>query len=323
MQVIEIMKRTYLTALIIFWWLTSFSQDYTIVIHGGAGNMDPNMPQAMKNQYLETLDSALTIGTLVLENGGNAMDAVEMVINYFEDCPLYNAGKGAVLTFKGDIELDASIMDGLNLMAGAVAGVTKVRHPISAARKVMEASPHVMLSGRGANEFAKEQGLEMVKNKYFRTDKRLETFEKAKKRYLKDKMGTVGCVVLDQKGNLAAGTSTGGMSLKRWGRIGDSPIIGAGTYADNSTCAVSCTGHGEYFIRLGIARDIAARMEYKNISLEAAAKETLEKLTQMKGTGGFIAVDQAGNPVMLFNTTAMFRGYIKGNGEKVVKISGD
>ena len=285
--------------------------------------MEPSMPEAMQKRYLETLDSALQIGATVLENDGTAIDAVEKVINYFENCPLYNAGKGAVFTFEGKNELDASIMNGHNLMAGAVAGVTKVKHPISAARKVMEASPHVLLSGEGANEFAKEQGLEMVKNKYFKTDKRFKTFEKAKKRYLKDKMGTVGCVVLDQKGNLAAGTSTGGMMLKRWGRIGDSPIIGAGTYADNNTCAVSCTGHGEYFIRLGIARDIAARMEYKNLSLEEAAKETLEKLTKVKGTGGFICVDHAGNPVMLFNTTAMFRGYIKGNGEKVVKIFGD
>lgn len=300
---------------------TVFAQkNYTIVIHGGAGYMEPTMPEELQKRYTETLDSALQIGASVLESNGFAVDAVEMVINYLEDCPLYNAGKGAVFTYEGKNVLDASIMDGSNLLAGAVAGVTKVKHPISAARKVMEASPHVMLSGNGANQFAEENGLEMVEPGYFKTDKRFSDFEKAKEKFLKDKMGTVGCVVYDGKGNLAAGTSTGGMTLKRWGRIGDSPIIGAGTYADNNTCAVSCTGHGEYFIRLGIARDIAARMEYKNQSLEEAAKETLDKLTKMEGTGGFVAVDNQGNPVMLFNTGAMFRGYLKGNGEKVVKI---
>ncbi|MFA9389033.1 MAG: isoaspartyl peptidase/L-asparaginase family protein [Prolixibacteraceae bacterium] len=298
----------------------AFSQNYTIVIHGGAGYMEPTMPAELQKRYTETLDSALHIGAAVLENEGSALDAVEKVINYLEDCPLYNAGKGAVFNFDGKNELDASIMDGRNLMAGAVAGVTKVKHPISAARKVMEASPHVMLSGEGANQFAEENGLEMVDNAYFKTDKRFDAFNKAKEKYLKDKMGTVGCVVYDGKGNLAAGTSTGGMTLKRWGRIGDSPIIGAGTYADNNTCAVSCTGHGEFFIRLGIARDIAARMEYKNLSLGDAAQETLDKLTKIEGTGGFVAVDNLGNPLMLFNTGAMFRGFLKGNGEKVVEI---
>lgn len=299
-----------------------FSQSYTIVIHGGAGYMEPTMPAKMQKRYLETLDSALQIGASVLELDGSALDAVEKVINYMEDCPLYNAGKGAVFTFDGKNELDASIMDGSNLMAGAVAGVTRIKHPISAARKVMEASPHVMLSGDGANEFAEENGLEMVDNSYFKTEKRFSDFKKAKEQHngVKDKKGTVGCVVFDGKGNLAAGTSTGGMTLKRWGRIGDSPVIGAGTYADNTTCAVSCTGHGEYFIRLGIARDIAARMEYKHLSLQDAASETLEKLTKMEGTGGFVAVDSQGNPVMLFNTGAMFRGYLKGNGEKMVEI---
>lgn len=315
------MFRLIFTLAVIIATLSGFAQkNYTLVIHGGAGYMEPTMPAELQKRYTETLDSALHIGAAVLENGGSALDAVEKTINYLENCPLYNAGKGAVFTFEGKNELDASIMDGSNLMAGAVAGVTRVKHPISAARKVMEASPHVMLSGEGANEFAQEQGLEMVDPAYFKTDKRFKSFEKAKEEYLKNKMGTVGCVVYDGKGNLAAGTSTGGMTLKRWGRIGDSPIIGAGTYADNNTCAVSCTGHGEYFIRLGIARDIAARMEYKNLSLQDAAQETLDKLTQMKGTGGFVSVDKQGNPVMLFNTGAMFRGYLKGNGEKVVKI---
>jgi L-asparaginase / beta-aspartyl-peptidase len=255
-----------------------------------------------------------------LNNGGSALDAVEKVVNYLEDCPLYNAGKGAVFTWDGKNELDASIMDGTQLQAGAVAGVSRIKNPISAARKVMDSSPHVMLSGQGADAFAEALGLEMVDNAYFKTEKRYAEFEKAKERYLKDKMGTVGCVVYDGKGHLAAGTSTGGMTLKRWGRIGDAPVIGAGTYADNATCAVSCTGHGEYFIRLGIARDISARMEYKQLSLEEAARETLDKLTQMQGTGGFVAVDREGNPIMMFNTGAMFRGYLKGNGEKVLAI---
>lgn len=313
----------FILAILIVPFIVFAKNNYTIVVHGGAGYMEPSMPEELQKRYTETLDSALQVGAAVLENNGSAIDAVEKVINYLEDCPLYNAGKGAVFTFEGKNELDASIMDGRTLMAGAVAGVTNIKNPVSAARKVMEDSPHVMLSGKGANQFAKEHGLVMVKNKYFGITKRQKQFEEAKKRYLKDKMGTVGCVAMDTYGNLAAGTSTGGMSLKRWGRIGDSPIIGAGTFADNNTCAVSCTGHGEYFIRLGIARDIAARMEYKNLSLKEAAQETLNKLSEMQGTGGFVAVDQHGNPLMLFNTTAMFRGYIKANGEKVIKIFGE
>ncbi|MBN2806976.1 MAG: isoaspartyl peptidase/L-asparaginase [Prolixibacteraceae bacterium] len=300
--------------------LAGFSQNFTIAIHGGAGNVDPNMPEVLQQRYLATLDSALQLGASILENEGSALDVVEVVVKYLEDCPLYNAGKGAVFTWDGKNELDASIMDGRMLTAGAVAGVSRIKNPISAARKVMEASPHVMLSGMGADSFAEANGLEMVDNEYFKTAKRFEEFERAKQRYLKDKMGTVGCVVYDGKGNLAAGTSTGGMTLKRWGRIGDAPVIGAGTYADNATCAVSCTGHGEYFIRLGIARDIAARMEYKQLSLEEAARETLDKLTQYQGTGGFVAVDNQGNLVMQFNTRAMFRASIKANGKKEIAI---
>lgn len=297
-----------------------FTQNYTIVIHGGAGNISTSMPENLEQAYRETLDSALIIGAGIMNKSGSVLDVVEKVIAYFEDCPLYNAGRGAVFTYNGKNELDASIMDGSKLMAGAVAGVSRIRHPISAARQVMEASPHVMLSGEGADDFAREQGLEMVDNSYFSTPGRFEQFEKAKEKYLQDKMGTVGCVVYDGKGNLAAGTSTGGMTLKRWGRIGDSPIIGAGTYADNQSCAVSCTGHGEYFIRLGVARDVAARMKYQNISLEKAARQVMHELSQMGGTGGFVAVDRQGQPVMLFNTTGMFRGYIKGSGEKEVSI---
>lgn len=314
------MFRLTLAILIIYLAANGYAQNYTIVIHGGAGNVNPQMPEKLQKEYFGTLDSALTIGATVLTQGGSALDAVEKVVNFLEDCPLYNAGKGAVFTWDGKNELDASIMDGNSLHAGAVAGVSSIKNPISAARKVMEASPHVMLSGEGADAFAREMGLEMVDNAYFKTENRYAEFEKAKQAYLKDKMGTVGCVVYDGKGNLAAGTSTGGMTLKRWGRIGDAPIIGAGTYADNATCAVSCTGHGEYFIRLGIARDIAARMEYKDLTLDAAAQETLNKLTQYQGTGGFVAVDNQGNPVMLFNTGAMFRAYLKANGEKEIAI---
>ncbi|MCF8359949.1 MAG: isoaspartyl peptidase/L-asparaginase [Prolixibacteraceae bacterium] len=304
--------------LFLFVNFTANSQNYTLVVHGGAGSISNEMPAEMQQRYIETLDSALKIGAIILENGGTAIDAVEKVIVYFENCPLYNAGKGAVFTWDGKNELDASIMDGSNLMAGAVAGITRVKNPIKAARKVLEESPHVMLSGDGANAFASEKGLEMVDNTYFKTSKRYESFERQKSLYVKDKKGTVGCVVLDKQGNLAAGTSTGGMNLKRWGRIGDSPVIGAGTYADNNTCAVSCTGHGEYFIRLGVARDIAARMEYKQIPLENAATETIDKLTSIGGFGGIIAVDGKGNPVMKFNTTGMFRGYLKSDGTKFV-----
>lgn len=307
-----------LSLLILFSSFRGNAQNYTLVVHGGAGSINKDIPAEIQQRYIETLDSALSIGARILDNGGTALDAVENVIAYFENCPLYNAGKGAVFTWDRKNELDASIMDGSNLMAGAVAGVTHIKNPIRAARKVMDSSPHVMLSGEGANTFADENELEMVENSYFKTGRQFESFERQKALYIKDKKGTVGCVALDKEGNLAAGTSTGGMSLKRWGRIGDSPIISAGTYADNKTCAVSCTGHGEYFIRLGVARDIAARIEYKQIPLQKAAAETIEKLTGIGGTGGIIAVDANGNPVMEFNTIGMFRGYIKSDGEKFV-----
>ncbi|HPR31596.1 MAG TPA: isoaspartyl peptidase/L-asparaginase [Prolixibacteraceae bacterium] len=296
------------------------ARDYVLVIHGGAGLMSPDMPQSRQKEYATALDSALSIGRIILENGGMALDAVEQVIAFLEDCPLFNAGRGAVFTWEGKTELDASIMDGSNRMAGAVTGVTRVKHPIKAAREVMEKSPHVMLSGKGADLFARQAGLEMVSRRYFRTKAQRESFHNAKKARMKDKLGTVGCVALDVSGNLAAGTSTGGMVLKRWGRIGDSPVIGAGTYAHNPTCAVSCTGHGEYFIRLGIARDVASRMAYKNLSLEAAAEETLDELTQAGGAGGFIALDREGNIALKFNTPGMFRAYVKQNGEKSVEM---
>ena len=295
-----------------------YGNDYVLLIHGGAGNLSKEMPADLRNQYLSTLDSALSIGQVILENDGNAIDVVEKVIIYLENCPLYNAGKGAVLTFDGKIELDASIMNGADRNAGAIAGVQHVKNPITAARRVMEESPHVMLSGAGADGFAKEQNLELVDNSYFSTIARYQKWQKTIDKW--NKKGTVGCVVLDSKGDLAAGTSTGGMNMKRWGRIGDSPIIGAGTYADNGSCAVSCTGHGEYFIRLSVARDVSARMKYKDQSLKQSVSEVLDELTQMGGDGGVIAVDKNGNYAFDFNTTGMFRGVVSSGGKRDVMI---
>lgn len=241
-----------------------------------------------------------------------------------EDSPLFNAGKGAVFTSEGKNELDASIMEGNTLNAGAVAGVRDIKNPITAAREVMINSEHVFLSGKGASEFARKQGLEMVPNKYFHTKSRYESLKRLQKqereREKKDNIGTVGCVVLDTHGNLCAGTSTGGMTNKKYGRIGDSPVIGAGTYANNKTCAVSCTGHGEYYIRLGFARDISALMEYKNMTVDEACREEIRKLSELQGDGGVIGVDAKGNIAMEFNTSGMFRGYIKSTGEKEIAI---
>jgi len=281
------------------------------------------------------MKEALQVGYAVLKNGGKSLDAVEHTIKVLEDSPLFNAGKGAVFTNKETNELDASIMDGSTLDAGAVAGVTKVRNPIEAARKVMENSPHVLLSGEGANQFAQEKGLRIVDPKYFATEKNLKRVRKIKERELKkvasliekypdEKFGTVGCVALDKSGNIAAGTSTGGMTNKKWNRIGDSPIIGAGTYANNKTCGVSSTGHGEYFIRAAVAHDISARMEYKKIALDQAAKEVVqEKLVKMKGEGGIIAINSLGNIQMEFNTKGMYRASIDENGEVYTGIYKD
>jgi len=237
-----------------------------------------------------------------------------------EDCPLFNAGRGAVFTHEGRNELDAAIMDGSNLAAGAVAGVTDIRNPITAARAVMEKSAHVMLTGKGASEFAAEQQLEIVDPSYFRVERRYEELMRALE---KDKHGTVGCVALDMNGDLAAGTSTGGMTDKRYNRVGDAPVIGAGTYASNATCAVSATGHGEFFIRYTVAHDISALMEYKGLSLDQAAREVImDKLVKVGGTGGVISVDRKGNVSMPFNTGGMYRGYkTSGGGEGVFIFS--
>ncbi|OGU67998.1 MAG: beta-aspartyl-peptidase [Stygiobacter sp. RIFOXYC12_FULL_38_8] len=299
-------------------------QKYGLVIHGGAGTiLKKNMSPEKEAAYTEKLKEALTTGYKILDSGGTSLDAVNAVINIMEDSPLFNAGKGAVLTEKGEAELDASIMEGKTLAAGAVAGVKHIKNPINLARLVMEKSPHVMMIGDGAEEFAKQNNYELVDNKYFITEERRQQYLKIKEAQ-DQKHGTVGCVALDKTGNLAAGTSTGGMMMKKFGRVGDAPIIGAGTYANNNTCAVSATGHGEYFIRLGVARDISSLMEYKNYSLRQAADEVINvKLTKLGGTGGVIAIDKNGNVTMPFNTEGMYRGYYINGGEPVVKIYKD
>lgn len=304
--------------------------NYALVIHGGAGNITPqNLPAQVAAQYEVALRSVLQLGDSILRSGGSSLDAVEACIRLMEDCPLFNAGRGAVFNADGKNELDASVMDGKTRLAGAVAGITTVKHPISAARAVMEKSQHVMLAGRGAEAFAKEQGLEIVNPEYFFTQNRWNEYLKAKARddsisKTVEKHGTVGCVALDKAGNLAAGTSTGGMTYKKYGRIGDSPVIGAGTYADNNTCAVSATGHGEFFIRNVVAYDISALMKYKSLSLtEAATEVIMYKLKEQGGTGGVISIDRYGNIAMPFNTTGMFRGYIRSNGETKVAMFGN
>ncbi len=316
-------------ALFVFILLTvtmvSSQQKYAIVIHGGAGLMSKSkMSEAAQANYKAKLEEALQLGEKMLKDGAEALDVVVEVINVMEDSPMFNAGKGAVFSANKKNELDASIMEGKTLNAGAVAGVRNIKNPINAAREVMLHSKHVFLSGKGASEFAKKQGLEMVPNKYFHTPERykslIELQKQERKRTETDNIGTVGCAVLDVKGNLCAGTSTGGMTNKKYGRIGDAPIIGAGTYANNKTCAVSCTGHGEYYIRLGFARDISALMEYKSLTVAESCREEIRKLSELQGTGGVIAVDAEGNIAMEFNTTGMFRGYIKSTGEKQIAI---
>jgi beta-aspartyl-peptidase (threonine type) len=298
---------------------------YAIAIHGGAGViLKANLPPELEKEFLHMLDSALTVGTRILATGGTSMDAVENVVRVMEDCPLFNAGKGAVFSHEGYNELDASVMDGSNLMAGAVAGVRNVKNPITLARKVMTASPHVMLSGAGATQFARENGLEIVDSTYFYTERRWKDLQRAIAREKENKFGTVGCVALDSNGNLAAGTSTGGMTNKRWNRIGDTPVIGAGTYASNKSCAVSGTGHGEFFIRYTVAREIAALMEYKGMTVQQAADEVIMKrLKPAGGEGGIIAVDKDGNIALVFNSPGMYRACADSRGRHEVAIYGD
>ena len=298
---------------------TPVAYEYALVLHGGAGSMNfENLPEPLQERYIYSLDSALQLGLNVLKEGGASIDAVEVVIRCLENNPRFNAGKGAVFTSEGKNELDASIMTGWDLNAGAVAGVTDIKNPITAARAVMEQSQHVMLAGPGASLFAREAGLELVDPTYFYTKNRFESYQRAKEN---EKHGTVGCVALDRNGNLCAGTSTGGMTNKRYGRIGDSPVIGAGTYANNATCGVSATGHGEYFIRWSVAHDISALMEYKGMDVEEAAKEVVEKkLVEAGGDGGVVCLDKFGRSAMVTNTSGMFRAYGNSAGDRVVAI---
>jgi beta-aspartyl-peptidase (threonine type) len=327
---------------------------WAVVLHGGAGvierkNMDPKTEAA----YRADLQTALQKAADTLDKGGSALDAVQAAIEFMEDDPLFNAGRGAVFTAAGKNELDAAIMDGSNLKAGAVAGVTRTRHPIALARAVMEKSPHVMLIGSGADDFAAEHGLEMVDPSFFFTERRWDALVKELQKEGKPipprpagaptaptkpvselmfppelpeahKFGTVGVVALDKQGNIAAGTSTGGLTAKMWGRVGDSPIIGAGTYADNQSCAVSGTGTGEYFIRLTVARTICALVQYKGMSLQEAADEVVQRqLTEMKGDGGIIAIDTKGDMVWSFNSPGMYRARVSEGGKPEIGMYKD
>ncbi|MFN8578948.1 MAG: isoaspartyl peptidase/L-asparaginase [Candidatus Sericytochromatia bacterium] len=323
----------------------TIDNNFTLVIHGGAGTLlKKDMTLQKEKEYKTVLNQALIKGYDVLKNKGTSLDAVEAAIKVMEDSPLFNAGKGAVFTHEETNELDASIMDGKTLKAGAVAGVKTVKNPITAARIVMEKSPHVMMTGKGADEYAKSKGAEIVEPSYFYTEFRYKALKKIqesekqeldhnskndkekkedkKHSYSYDKkFGTVGAVALDIYGNLAAGTSTGGMTNKRFGRVGDSPIIGAGTYANNNTCAVSATGHGEFFIRSVVSHDISALMEYKGLSVKKASEEVvMKKLVKLGGEGGVIALDKKGNIAMTFNSEGMYRGYIKTDGKPNVFI---
>ncbi|MCS5491458.1 isoaspartyl peptidase/L-asparaginase family protein [Algoriphagus limi] len=310
--------------------------DFALAIHGGAGTIrKENMTPEQDAAYRAKLKEALDAGYAVLESGGTAIDAVISAVKVMEDSPLFNAGKGAVFTNEGKNELDAAIMNGIDRNAGAVAGLTTVKNPITAARAVMENSPHVFMTGAGAEQFASEQNLKLVSPDYFYTDFRFEQLEKIRETektqldhssllemelqdpLFKDrKFGTVGAVALDKNGNIAAATSTGGMTNKRYGRVGDVPIIGAGTYADNETCAVSATGHGEYFIRNVVGHEIASLIRYGNKNLTEAADEVvMNQLVEMGGSGGIISIDRFGNIAMPFNSEGMYRGYRKAGEE--------
>ena len=303
-----------------------------IAIHGGAGTITKaNLSEQQAQQYRAKLEEALRAGYAQLEAGKDGQFAVISAIQILEQSPLFNAGIGAVYTYAGEHELDASIMHGAERLAGAVSGVKTIASPIAAAQAVMNHSVHVMLSGSGAEEFAQEQGLAQVDNHIFDTERRFKSLQKAKRaiadsqtellEFQDYKFGTVGAVVLGQQGNVVAGTSTGGMTAKRYGRIGDSPIIGAGTFADNYSCAVSATGHGEYFIRYQVAADICARMAYQGLTLQAAADKVVnEVLVEADGSGGVIAIDKAGNIAMPFNTEGMYRASIDIHGKMSVAI---
>lgn len=324
--------------------LAAFAADsakpFGLVLHGGAGVIErASMTPEREAEYRAKLTEARDAGYVVLERGGSALDAIVATIIVLEDSPLFNAGKGAVFTAEGTCELDSSIMDGRTQAAGAVAGLKRIKNPITLARTVMEKSVHVMLTGDGAEKFAQQQGFAFVPNDYFYTPRRREQLERAQQRETEktkgkksaslddafdrlSRYGTVGCVALDRQGNLAAGTSTGGMTNKRFGRIGDSPIIGAGTYANNATCAVSATGWGEFFIRATVAHDISAQMEYKGTPLATAAQATMDKVAKLGGDGGVVCIDKDGNVAMPFNTAGMYRGYRVSTGKAGIEIFG-
>ena len=298
---------------------------YGMLVHGGAGTIERStMTPEKEKAYRAGLEQSLKAGYAILERGGSSLDAVEAAVRVLEDNALFNAGKGAVFTHEGTNELDSSIMDGTTLGAGAVAAVKHIRNPISLARLVMEKSSHVMLTGEGAEVFAKKMGVTLVDQKYFYTDRRWQELQKDKASPTpasdRDRHGTVGAVALDQAGNLAAATSTGGTSNKQFGRVGDSPIIGAGTYASNQTCAVSCTGDGEYFIRVAVAHTVSDLMQYKGMSVQEAAETALEKAKKLGGRGGLVALDKDGNLAMPFNTPGMYRGEVGADGRVRVEI---
>lgn len=340
---------TLITAVIFISQGLAQNTDIAIAIHGGAGTiLRENLSAEQEAEYRAKLKEALQTGYAVLEDGGTSLDAVVATIQIMEESPLFNAGKGAVFTSDGKNELDAAIMDGETRNAGAVAGISTIKSPIAAARAVMESSPHVMMIGKGAEQFASEQGLETVDPSYFYTERRFQQLERIRdtekqqldhsgddrpgdqrQGYLDAefpdrKFGTVGAVALDKNGNLAAATSTGGMTNKRYGRVGDVPVIGAGTYADNETAAISATGHGEYFIRSVVAYDITALMKYQGESVaDAANKVVKDKLVEMGGGGGVIAIDHEGNIAMPFNTKGMYRGSIDTKGKLYIGIYED
>ncbi len=307
-----------LITVILFFSCEKSINNYAIVIHGGAGTViRENTSKELQKKYEDKLREALEVGYSILESGGSSVDAVEKTIKILEDSELFNAGKGSVLTNEETVEMDASIMTGSDLNAGAVATLKTIKNPISAARAVMEKSKHVFLSGKGAENFAVDNGLETVNNNYFITEKQLKQIRKIKE----NKYGTVGCVALDKSGNITAGTSTGGMMNKKWNRIGDVPVIGAGTYANNKTCGVSATGWGEFFIRNVVAYDISAMMEYQNKTLEEAAKISIfDKVGKMGATGGVIGIDKNGSVMMEFNSPGMYRGYKTENSDYIIKM---
>jgi len=300
---------------------------FGLVIHGGAGNVTrARVSAAGEKAYRDGLERALAAGYAVLDQGGSSLDAVQAAVTAMEDNPLFNAGVGATITAAGEHELDAAIMDGRTLAAGSVAGIKHVKSPIALARRVMEKTPHVMLIGAGAEAFAQAQGLPMVANEYFRTPAQWATYQKLKAREKAPEpltpKDTVGAVALDRRGNLASATSTGGMLNKMPGRVGDAPLIGIGTYASNATCAVSCTGWGEFFIRAVVAYDVSAQMLYRGLPLLQAAQNSLDKALALGGDGGLIALDAKGHVAVVFNTKGMFRGFRLSDGSGTVQMFG-